>query len=182
MKKRNYQVFMLGLLLLGVLMLASCATTKTSVTTQALADTIMGSTVVQAPPEKIFNYLSVPKNMLSYIPWTRSVINVQGQGLGATFSVTAEEGGEMVTGNIAITDYVPNSRLEFAVGMVQGGITETWIFMLAPAPAGGAKITLVIQYARETPAMTAEQKKDFYKNVHGALELVLKTLKTNMEK
>lgn len=178
--KGIFLVLAVGVMGLGLL--GSCAATKTDSAVETLADSIIKSIEIKATPAKVFNYLADPRNMTAYFPNMKSVANVQGRGLGATFDWTLDIQGKIVVGQAVYADYVPNQKLWMTTSLPTGSILESWIFLMTPTADNGARLTVVMQSVAENPAMSPSDRQGVAKAFRQEVQTVLNNIKSEAEK
>ena len=172
----------LAVMALGLGLLGSCAATKTNSAVETLADSIIDSIEIKATPAKVFNYLADPMSLMAYYPNMKSVTNVQGQGLGATYNWTLDRQGKIIIGQAVCADYVPNQKLVFFTSLPNATVLESWTFLIAPTPNGGTRLTAVMQSVAENPAMTPSDRQAVAKAFRHEVQTVLNNIKTEVEK
>jgi len=154
---------------LGLVFLAGCAATMSGVE--------IASIEIQAPVEKVFDYVADYNNLPHYITEVKSVSNIQGQGLGTTFDWTVDWKGHRSEGRMVVVDYVPNSKivLNSTCGKI---ITE----IFQPAPDGGTRLIVSVMFASEVPIEGKPVKKFVVKATREMFEGMLQNVKAEMEK
>ncbi|OGP56025.1 MAG: hypothetical protein A2V67_13860 [Deltaproteobacteria bacterium RBG_13_61_14] len=154
---------------LTLVFLAGCAATMSGV---EIADV-----EIQAPVEKVFDYVADYNNLPHYIPEVKRVSNIQGQGLGTTFDWTVESKGHRSQGRTVVVDYVPNQKivLNSTCGKI---ITE----IFQPLPDGGTRLIVSVFYAAEVPIEGKPVKKIVVKGTREMFEGMVQNIKAEMEK
>jgi len=171
----------LAVMALGLGLLGSCAATKTNSAVETLADSIIDSIEIKAAPAKVFNYLADPMSLMAYYPNMKSVTNIQGQGLGATYNWTLDRQGEIIIGQAVCADYVPNQKLVFFTSLPYATVLESWTFLITPT-AGGTRLTAIMQSVAENPVMSPSDRQRVAKAFRQEVQTVLKNIKTAVEK
>ncbi len=105
---------------------------------------------VNAPAEKIYNYVGNPENLTEFWPSLVEVTDVQLLPNGGNSNRWAYKmAGIRLEGTSEDTERVPNERI---VSKTKGGIesTQTWGFQ---PEAGGTKVTFVVEYTVPIPVL-----------------------------
>ena len=100
------------------------------------------SVTINAPVEKIFSYISNPRNELEWLPSVVDVRHVVGKGVGQRFSWTYKMIGIPLKGETDVAEYIPN---ELIVYKTTGGIDSTWTWQFKSA-VGRTQIQLAVEY------------------------------------
>ena len=105
---------------------------------------------VNAPTEKIYNYVGNPENLPEIWPSLLEVMDVQSLPNGGNSNRWAYKmAGIRLEGASEDTERVPNERI---VTKTKGGAesTQTWVFQ---PEAGGTKVTFAVEYTVPIPVI-----------------------------
>ena len=108
------------------------------------------SITINAPVEKVFDYISEPTNLPEIWPSLVEVKDVQKLPSGGTRNRWVYKmAGIRLKGTSEDTEYVPNQRI---VSKTKGGAesTQTWMFQ---PEAGGTKVTFEVEYTVPIPVL-----------------------------
>jgi uncharacterized protein YndB with AHSA1/START domain len=180
--KSKYKTYAMALMAMGWFFICGCAATKTSPAVETLADSIINTIEIKAAPEKVFNFLAEPRSMTAYFPNMKSVTNVQGRGLGATFDWTLDIQGKIVNGQAVYADYIPNQKLVLTTSLPNATVLESWIFLITPTASGGTRLTAVMQSVAENPVMSPSDRQAVARSFRQEVRTVLNNIKTEVEK
>jgi len=136
------------------------------------------SITINAPVEKVFDYISEPTNLPEIWPSLVEVKDVQKLPSGGTRNRWVYKmAGIRLEGTSEETEYVPNQRI---VSKTKGGVesTQTWMFQ---PEAGGTKVTLEVEYTVPIPVLGKLAEAIIVKMNEHEGELILANLKARME-
>lgn len=105
--------------------------------------------LIKAPVEKVFSYITDPKNELEWLPSITDVRDVTGLGVGMRWGWSYKMLGLSLKGETEVTEFVSNTRYVYKSS---GGITSTWTFSFQPE-AGGTRLNLAVQYTIPIPVL-----------------------------
>ncbi len=113
--------------------------------------TVERTVVINAPVERVFNYVADPTNDPEWIPSAieSKVVTPTVAGVGSTSRWTYKVLGIRLEGTGVCTEYVPNERL---VTESKGGVVSTWTYTFEPHEEG-TRLTLVIDYTVPIPVL-----------------------------
>jgi uncharacterized membrane protein len=133
---------------------------------------------INAPVEKVFDYLVEVTNLPEIWPSMVEVKNVERLPNGASnFRWVYKMAGARFEGTSETTEFVPNQR---AVTKSKGGLDSTITFTFQPE-AGGAKITFEAEYTVPIPLLGKLAEAVIVKQNEGEAEELLANLKAKME-
>ena len=135
------------------------------------------SITINAPVEKVFNYLADPMAQLEWLPSMMDVKDVSGSGVGQHFRWTYKMAGVMLKGETTVTEHIPNER---RVTQSKGGVTSTWIVNLETHD-GGTMMKLDIEYTIPIPVLGKIAEKIVLKRNEREADLAMSNIKENME-
>jgi uncharacterized protein YndB with AHSA1/START domain len=140
--------------------------------------TVMKSIIINAPAEKVFEYIMVPTNMLEIWPSVIETKDIQPLPNGGTkFRWVYKMAGMRFEGVTEDTEVVPNQRI---VSINKGGIESeiTWEFQ----PEGEAtKVTMEADYTVPIPLLGKLAEAFIVKQNDNEGETILANLKARME-
>ncbi|MFC1864824.1 SRPBCC family protein [Chloroflexota bacterium] len=138
---------------------------------------ITKSIIINAPKEKVFEYMSNPENMLEWNPSITGIRDVTGRGelqrwiwdykmMGLAFTGKAE-----VTRSTLNTDRVVKST---------GGILSTWTWRLK-SEAGGTRLELEIDYTIPIPVLGKVGEMLIVQRNERVINMAMANIKEKME-
>jgi len=133
---------------------------------------------INAPVEKIFNYISQPTNLPEFWPSLVETSDVQELPNGGHSNRWVYKmAGIRLEGTSEDVEYVTNQRL---VSKTKGGVesTQTWMFQ---TEAGGTKVTFEVEYTVPIPVLGKLAEAIIVKMNDREGELLLANLKARME-
>lgn len=133
---------------------------------------------INAPVEKVFSYVTDPRNELEYIPSITDIRDITGQGVGQRFGWTYKMMGIPLKGEDEVTEYVPNQRY---VQKSTGGIVSTWTWTFQPE-AGGTRLSLVVEYTIPVPVLGKVGERLALRQTEREADLAVATLKDRLER
>jgi len=133
---------------------------------------------INAPVEKVFSYVTDPRNELEYIPSITDIRDITGQGVGQRFGWTYKMMGIPLKGKDEVTEYVPNQRY---VQKSTGGIVSTWTWTFQPE-AGGTRLSLVVEYTIPVPVLGKVGERLASRQTEREADLAIATLKDRLER
>jgi uncharacterized membrane protein len=135
------------------------------------------SITINAPVEKVFNYLADPMAQIEWLPSMMDVKDVSGSGVGQHFRWTYKMAGVLLKGETTVTEHIPNER---RVTQSKGGVTSTWIVNLETHD-GGTMMELDIEYTIPVPVIGKLAEKIVLKRNEREADLAMSNIKENME-
>lgn len=135
------------------------------------------SITINAPLEKVFNYLSDPNAQPEWVPSLVSVTDVTGSGEGQQYRWTYKMAGVLLNGETTVTEHIPNKR---RVTQSKGGVISTWIIKLEPND-GGTMMELDIEYTVPVPVLGKLAEKLVLKRNEREADLAMTNIKEQME-
>jgi len=106
---------------------------------------------IQAPPQRVYDYVTKPMNLPGIWPNLVSVSNVVAGEAGANeFDWVYEMGGIRFHGHSHTDDAQPGARLYVKN---TGGIDSTFLWTFDELDGGGTRLTLDIEYSIPTPVV-----------------------------
>jgi len=113
--------------------------------------TVKTITIIDAPVEKVFNYIADPMNEVQFIPSIVEVSDVTRteEGVGSHYRWAYKMLGMRFRGESTCTEFVPHERI---VTESKGGILSTWTYTFQPAD-GGTKMSLTVDYTIPVPVL-----------------------------
>ena len=135
------------------------------------------SITINAPAEKVFDYLNDPRAQLEWVPSIMEVKDVSGSGVGQHFRWKYKMAGILLEGESTVTEYIPNKRI---VTQSKGGATSTWTFNLEPHN-GETRVKLTIDYTIPVPVLGRLAEKIVLKRNEREADLAMTNIKEKME-
>ena len=135
------------------------------------------SITINAPVEKVFNYINDPMNQPEWVPSTMEITDVSGSGVGQRYRWTYKMAGVLLKGETTVTEHLPNERI---VTQIQGGVTSTWILSFKTQD-GGSIMELDIEYTIPIPVIGKIAEKIVLKRNEQEADLAMANVKEIME-
>ena len=137
------------------------------------------SVTVDAPVEKVFDYIVDPSNGPEFITSTLEVNDVTRteQGVGTHYRWTYKLAGMRMEGESTFTECVPNKRL---VSESKGGIPSTWTYTFEPQ-GDRTRMTTVIEYTIPIPVLGKVAEALVLKQKKREASMAMKNIKATME-
>lgn len=132
---------------------------------------------ISAPVEKVFAYVSDPRNSPEWFVGLTEVTDVSGSGVGLHNRWTYTMLGIPFHGESKLTEYVPNQRSVFKQ---EGGMTSTITYTFAPHE-GGTKLDFEVDYSIPVPVLGKLAEKLVFKRNQREAEMGLANLKERLE-
>ena len=134
-------------------------------------ETIEHSITINAPADKVFEYIDNPMNDPEWMIGMMEVTEVEGlPGVGRHFHWTFKMVGIPLKGQSTTIEHVPNRR---TVTESQGGVSSTWAADVEPE-GNGTKLTMKVDYTIPIPVLgkLAENliKKQNERNIASSME------------
>ena len=111
--------------------------------------TVKESTVINAPPDRVFAYVTEPATMSEWLAKMVEVRNVVGTGEGQQYEWTYKYVGLLLRGQSVVVQHVPNA---LAVTQSIGTISSTWTFHIEPHEEG-TSLTIEVEYSVPIPVL-----------------------------
>ena len=113
-------------------------------------ETIEKSIIINAPVEKVFDYIEDPMNDPEWMIGMMEVHEVEGlPGVGRHYHWTFKMVGIPLKGQTTVIEHVPNRR---TVTESQGGVSSTWAVDFEPE-GDGTKLTMKVEYTIPIPVV-----------------------------
>mgnify|MGYP001825925249 FL=1 len=120
-------------------------------------ETIEHSITINAPTEKVFEYIDNPLNDPEWMIGMMEVTEVEGlPGVGRHFHWTFKMVGIPLKGQSTTIEHVPNRR---TVTESQGGVSSTWAADVEPE-GNGTKLTMKVDYTIPCLLYTSPSPRD----------------------
>jgi len=134
---------------------------------------------INAPVEKIFNYLQDAETNVEWMPGMVEVkdINIKEGNIGSQFRWTYKMSGLRFEGESEVTENIPNKKI---VTQSHGGIQSTWTFSF-DAQAKGSALALKVEYKIPIPVLGKFAEKLVLKQNDREATLSLENIKALME-
>lgn len=108
-----------------------------------------GSVVINAPVEKVYGLLTETKRLPEWMPLLIEVSEIQGEGVGQTFSWKYKFIGITFHGKSTIVERVENKK---SVVKSTAGVEAVWTWDLSQE-GSGTKVDLVVEYTIPVPVL-----------------------------
>jgi uncharacterized membrane protein len=108
-----------------------------------------GSVVINAPAEKIYDLLTATERLPEWMPLLIEVSDIQGEGVGQSFSWKYKFIGITFKGRSEIVERVENKK---SVVNSTAGIESEWTWDLTQE-GNGTKVGLVVEYTIPVPVL-----------------------------
>jgi uncharacterized membrane protein len=135
------------------------------------------SVLVDAPVEKVYNYLVDYKNQPDWIPSTVEVWDASEPGVGQTFKWKYKMAGILIEGETTMTELVPNKRIGFKTS---GAVASEWL-MVIDAKEGGTEVELNIEYTIPVPVLGKVAEKIVLKRNEKETDLAMENIRMTLE-
>ncbi len=135
------------------------------------------SITINAPVEKVFNYLADPMTTPDWVPSLMEVKDVSGSGVGQHYRWTYKMAGVLLEGETTVTEHIPNER---RATQSKGGATSTWILNFE-THNGGTMLELDIEYTSPIPVIGKLAEKIVLKRNEREADLAMANIKEQME-
>ena len=135
------------------------------------------SITINAPVEKVFTYITDPKNELETVPGITDIRDIKGQGVGQRYSWTYKMMGISLKGKSEVIEYEPNERY---ITNSTGGIISTWIWTVRPK-GDGTQLNLVVEYTIPVPVIGKVGERLVLRQNEREADLAMATLKDRLE-
>jgi uncharacterized membrane protein len=135
------------------------------------------SIIVNAPVEKVYNYLADQKSQADWIPSTVEVWDVSEPKVGASFKWKYKMAGILLEGESTVIELVPNKRIGT---QTKGAVASNWLFILE-AKDGGVEVELNIEYTIPIPVLGKVAERIVLKRNEREADLAMENLKTILE-
>jgi uncharacterized protein YndB with AHSA1/START domain len=133
---------------------------------------------INAPVEKVFDYVDDPTNLPEIWPSLIDVMDVERLPAGGTkFRWRYKMAGVRTEGTTEAVEYVANQRI---VSKSEGGISSTITWDFAPED-GGTKVTNAVDYAVHVPVLRKLAESFLVRVNENEGEMILANLKARME-
>jgi len=112
--------------------------------------TVENSTTINAPAQKVFEYIDDPMNDPEWLIGMVEVHDVEGlPGVGRHFHWTFKMVGIPLKGQSTTIEHVPDRR---TVTESQGGVSSTWAADVEPE-GEGTRLTMKVEYTVPVPVL-----------------------------
>lgn len=138
---------------------------------------ITKSTIINAPVDKVFEYVNDPMKAPEWLPSMMEVTEVSGSGKGQHYRWRFKMAGVPLNGESTVTEYVPNKR---RVVESKGGASATWTYTFEPSD-GGTKFDLAVEYTIPVPVLGKLAEKLVLKRNEREADMAIANIKDTME-
>ena len=135
------------------------------------------SIAINAPVEKVFNYVTNPMKQIDWMPSMMDVKDVTGSGVGQSHQWAYKMAGMLFKGESITTEYISNERV---TTKSKGGITSTFTFDFQTLE-NGTKLDMGIEYEIPVPVVGKIAEKILLKRNEREADLAMTNIKEAME-
>ena len=141
--------------------------------------TVKRSIIINAPVEKVFNYIADPRNEPEWLPGSVEVTDVTRteEGVGSHYRWVYKILGIRLQGETTVTEFVPNERI---VTESKGGIPSTFTHTFQPEGAG-TKGTVTVDYTIPIPVLGKFAEALVLRHIERVADLATANLKDILE-
>ena len=132
---------------------------------------------INAPVEKVFNFLADQKNQPDWIPSMIEVWDTSEPAIGSTFKWKYKMAGVLLEGETETTELVQNKRLRT---MSKGSVSSDWLFLME-ADNGDTSLELTIDYTIPVPVLGKVAEKIMLKRNEREADLAMENIKMSLE-
>lgn len=138
---------------------------------------ITKSTIINAPVDKVFNYVSNPKNMLEWHPNITKIRNVTGKGENLQWAWDCKMMGINFTGEAQVVASIICTELRIES---TGDIESIWVFGFKPE-AGRTRLDFEVDYMIPPPVLNRVSESIAIRRNERVAEMALANIKERME-
>jgi len=135
------------------------------------------SITINAPVDKVFAYITDPKNEMEWLPGNTDVRDITGQGVGQRWGYTYKMMGVPFKGEDEVLEYTPNQRY---VTKSTGGIRSTWSWTFKPED-GGTRLNVTVEYTIPVPVLGKVGERLALGQVEREADLAAANIKARLE-
>ncbi len=132
---------------------------------------------INTPVEKVFSYITGPRNELEFIPSITDVRDIIGQGLGQRYGWTYKMMGLPLKGEALVIEHSPNNR---RVERTTGGVLSTWTWTFKRT-GGSTLLNLVVEYTIPIPVLGKVSEQFLIHQNEREADMVMANIKARME-
>jgi carbon monoxide dehydrogenase subunit G len=140
--------------------------------------TVRKSIAIEAPREKVFDYIEDPLTSMEWSPGTEKVTKVTGEGVGQEIEWIYKMAGIKFNGKTIVRE-VDSPKSYVTESVV--GILSNWVFTLDSYHDGDTKLNLDIEYTIPIPVLGKLAEKIVLGQNEKIADQVLNNIKTKME-
>ena len=138
---------------------------------------IIKNTIINASVDKVFNYVSNPKNMLEWHPNITKIRNVTGKSENLQWAWDYKMMGINFTGKAQVVASIICTELRVEN---TGEIESNWTFGFRPE-AGGTRLDFEVDYTIPTPVLNSVSESIVMRRNERVTEMALANIKERME-
>jgi len=138
---------------------------------------ITKSTIIDAPVDKVFNYVINPKNMLEWHPNITKIRNVTGKGENLQWAWDYKMMGINFTGKAQVVASIICTELRVDT---TGDIESTWTFGFRPE-VGGTRLDFEVGYTIPTSVLSTVSESIVIRRNERMTEMAMANIKERME-
>ena len=132
---------------------------------------------IKAPIEKVFSYISEPKNELEWLPSITDVRDFVGEGVGKKWKWSYKMFGISFKGNSELVEQVENEKYVYKT---MGGIKSTWTFSVKKE-GDGTRLNLDVEYTIPIPVLGKVAEKLALAQNEKEADLAISNIKSRLE-
>jgi len=138
---------------------------------------IKSSITIDAPVEKVYNYLADHMNETEWLPSMVEITEFNGNEVGDTFKWKYKMAGIMLSGETTVEELVPNRRI---ATRSKGGASSYWVFDIKEEH-GSTQLDLDIEYTLPVPVLGKIAEKAILKRNQRETDMALQNIKEILE-
>jgi uncharacterized membrane protein len=135
------------------------------------------SIIVNAPVEKVYNYLADQKSQPDWLPSMVEVWDTSDPKVGESFKWKYKMAGVLLEGETTVVELVPNKRIGT---QSKGAVASDWLFVLE-AKDGGVEVELNLEYTIPIPVLGKVAERIVLKRNEREADLAMENIKTILE-
>ncbi len=135
------------------------------------------SIIINAPVEKVYNYLADQKSQPDWLPSMVEVWDTGEPKVGESFKWKYKMAGVLLDGETTVVELVPNKRIG---SQSKGAVASDWLFVLE-AKDGGVEVELNIEYTIPIPVLGKMAERIVLKRNEREMDLAMENIKTILE-
>jgi uncharacterized protein YndB with AHSA1/START domain len=134
---------------------------------------------IQAPVDKVFNYVTDPANRVEWLSRVKDVRNITGEGKDQKWDFTYKMPGKTMNGTVEVTEYVPGERYAHKTST---GFARTWAYDFS-AENGNTRLHISVEMVTfTTPLLGRIIEKQMLRQSKREAERAVTNIKKKLEK
>ena len=135
------------------------------------------SIIVNAPVEKVYNYLADQKSQTDWMPSMVEIWDAKEPKVGETYKWKYKMAGILLEGETTVVELVPNKRIGT---QSKGAVASDWLFVLEEKE-GGVEVEMNIDYTIPIPVLGKMAERIVLKRNEREAELAMENIKAILE-